>query len=71
MENEQTQAHKAPFDANAEEGDVVIDCPGGLAYSMTPEAAAATSDRLADAADAAQGQRKDTAEEAEAGAHPS
>ena len=42
---------------DAEDGDVVVDGPDGVAVSLTPEAAIETSDRLLDAGLMAQGQR--------------
>ncbi|HVF94450.1 MAG TPA: hypothetical protein VM900_09065 [Sphingomonas sp.] len=41
----------------AEEGNVYVDGPDGVAVAMTPGAAAETSDRLLHAANMAQGQR--------------
>jgi hypothetical protein len=46
-----------PSDVSAEEGFVLIDGPDGIAVSMSPDAAAETSDRLLDGASHAQGQR--------------
>lgn len=48
--------HDSPSDVTAEEGEVVVDGPGGVALSFTPEAAAETSDRLLQGAMAAKGQ---------------
>lgn len=39
--------------ATAEEGQVMLDGPDGVAIAMTPEAAAATAQSLLDAAEAA------------------
>lgn len=39
--------HDRPSDVVAERGDVHIDGPGGVAVSLTHEAAAETSNRLA------------------------
>jgi hypothetical protein len=50
--------HEIASEVTAEEGEVHIDGPGGLAMSMTPEAAAQTADRLHDGAKEAHGQRK-------------
>lgn len=44
-------------DVAAEEGDVHVTGPGGVVYTMTPDAAAETSDRLLYGATQAQGQR--------------
>lgn len=41
----------------AEDGNVYVDGPDGVAVALTPEAAADTSDRLLHAANTAQGQR--------------
>lgn len=41
----------------AEDGEVVVDGPDGVAVSLTPEAAAETSDRLMQGAVEASGQR--------------
>jgi hypothetical protein len=50
-----------PYDeashVEAEEGDVHVDGPDGVAISLTPDAAAETSDRLLKGAAQAQGQR--------------
>jgi hypothetical protein len=48
---------ETPSDVTAEEGFVLIDGPEGIALSMSPDAAAETSDRLLDGATHAQGQR--------------
>jgi hypothetical protein len=39
-----------PSRVAAEEGEVLVDGPNGIALSLTPEAAAETSQRLRDAA---------------------
>ena len=49
--------HQKASDVFAEDGEVHIDGPGGTAVSMTPEAAAETSDRLLHAATKAAGQK--------------
>jgi len=46
-----------PSEVSAEQGQVVVDGPDGVAVSLTPEAAAETSDRLLDRAAEAAGQR--------------
>ena len=51
------QAHDTPADVSATKGDVSVRGPGGIVYSMTPDAAAETSDRLLNGATQAQGQR--------------
>ena len=38
--------HSTASEVTAEEGEVHIDGPGGLAMAMTPAAAAKTADRL-------------------------
>ena len=48
-----------PSDVSAEQGEVIIDGPDGVAVSLTPEAARETSSRLLRAADEAAGQRRD------------
>lgn len=52
--------HDTPSDVNAKDGDVHVTGPGGVVVSLTPDAAAETSDRLLDGAARAQGQRIDT-----------
>lgn len=51
----------SPYDVashvTAEEGEVMIDGPGGLAVAMTPEAAEETGRRLLEASTEARGQR--------------
>lgn len=49
--------HDTPSDVNAENGVVLVTGPGGVVVSLTPEAAAETSDRLLGSATAALGQR--------------
>lgn len=60
--------HRAPLQragvASAEEGEVLLDGPDGVAVSMTPEAAEATARSLIAAAEEAANQRS-------AEAHPS
>jgi hypothetical protein len=51
------KSFETPSDVGAEEGEVVVDGPDGIAYSMTPEAAAETSDRLLEQAATARGQQ--------------
>lgn len=48
--------HDEPSTVTAEHGQVMVDGPDGVAVSLTPEAAAETSDRLLDGAAEAQGQ---------------
>jgi hypothetical protein len=50
--------YDTPSKVSAEEGEVMIDGPDGVAISMTPDAAAETSDRLLDQAAVARGQEK-------------
>jgi hypothetical protein len=45
-------------ETGAEDGEVTLDGPDGVAISMTPEAARETSDRLMDSAAEAAGQRR-------------
>ena len=49
--------HDSPSDISAEEGEVLVDGPGGVAVSLTPGAAAETSQRLLFGAAEAQGQK--------------
>lgn len=48
--------HDEASNVTAEEGQVMVDGPDGVAVSMTPDAAAETSDRLLHGAAEAQGQ---------------
>jgi hypothetical protein len=52
-------AHTTPAEVSAEDGDVQVVGPGGIAYSFTPDAAAETSDRLLFGAAEARGQEID------------
>jgi len=54
MEN---RPHETPSEVTAEEGEVQVDGPGGVAISFTPDAAFETSDRLFHGATKAQGQK--------------
>ena len=49
--------HDTPSEVAAEEGQVLVDGPGDVAVSMTPEAARVTSERLACGSDKAAAQR--------------
>ncbi len=51
------KVHDTPSDVSAEEGHVHIDGPDGVVVSLTPDAAAETSDRLLHEAGHAQGQQ--------------
>jgi hypothetical protein len=51
------QPHDTASDIYAEEGEVLVDGPGGTAVSLTPDAAAETSQRLLYGAAEAQGQK--------------
>ncbi len=51
------EPYDTPSDVSAADGEVLIDGPDGIALSMTPEAAAETSDRLLNGAAQAQGQK--------------
>jgi hypothetical protein len=55
MEHDRT--HNEPSEVNAEEGEVVVDGPNGVAVTFTPDAAAETSQRLLIGAAKAQGQK--------------
>jgi hypothetical protein len=48
--------HDEASEVAAEHGQVMVDGPDGVAVSLTPDAAAETSDRLLNAAVEAQGQ---------------
>jgi hypothetical protein len=50
------QAHAKPADVTALDGHVLVEGPGGIVYSFTPDAAAETSDRLLAGAAKAKGQ---------------
>lgn len=50
--------HDTPTTATAEEGEVMLDGPDGLAISMTPKAASHSADALAAAAREADAQQK-------------
>lgn len=58
----QSQLQTRPGIAVAEQGVVILDGPDGAAVTMTPEAAAATSASLMDAAATAQQQAADADE---------
>jgi len=51
------RAAETPADVAAEEGDVLVEGPGGIAYSFTPDAALETSERLLTGGMEAKGQR--------------
>jgi hypothetical protein len=51
------KAFDTPSRVTAAEGEVIVDGPDGVAYSMTPEAAAETSDRLLEQAAVARGKQ--------------
>ena len=51
------KAHCTPSDVVAEEGEVIVEGPDGVAYSLTPEAAEESSHRLLDGAAQARGQQ--------------
>ena len=52
-----TEPHTTPSDVCAEAGHVIIDGPGNVAVTLTPEAADETADRLIQSAAQAHGQR--------------
>lgn len=52
-----TQPADTPADVFAEDGEVMVEGPGGIVYSFTPDAAIETSDRLLSGGMEAQGQR--------------
>ncbi len=51
------KAHNEPSEITAEEGEVIVEGPDGVAVSLTPDAAAETSHRLLYGAAQAEGQR--------------
>lgn len=57
------QPHAQPGVAVAEQGVVILDGPGGLALTLTPDAAARTGQSLLDAAASAREQTPDSAPE--------
>jgi hypothetical protein len=58
--------HDKPSDVSAENGQVVVDGPDGVAVSLTPPAALETSDRLHKAAVTAAAQGRIAASDANA-----
>ena len=40
------KVHDTPSDVSADEGEVIIEGPDGVVFSLTPDAAVETSDRL-------------------------
>lgn len=52
-----TKVYDEPSNVEAVEGEVEVNGPDGVAVSLTPDAAAETSDRLLAAAATAEGQR--------------
>ncbi|MDQ2879504.1 MAG: hypothetical protein M3R41_10575 [Pseudomonadota bacterium] len=52
------QAHDTPTHATAEEGEVMLDGPDGVAVSLTPDAAHRSAKAIAEAASAAASQSK-------------
>lgn len=57
------KAYHTPSEVAAEEGEVVVDGPDGVAVSLTPEAALETSDRLLRGGLAAKGQQVEAEKE--------
>ena len=51
------KVENTPSEVTAVDGEVIVDGPDGVAVSMTPEAAAETSDRLLRGAAQARGQQ--------------
>ncbi len=54
-------AEKAPSEVNAEQGEVIVDGPDGVAFSLTPDAAQRTARALRTAAREARRQQSDAA----------
>ena len=50
------KAYDTPSKVSAEDGEVMVDGPDGVAFSLTPDAAAETSDRMLEQAAIARGQ---------------
>lgn len=55
-----TKAHDVPTTVTAEQGEVMLDGPDGLAVSFTPDAASKSASAIAAAADEAQRQSSRT-----------
>lgn len=53
----ETRAHDTPSEVCAEDGEVMVEGPDGIAVSFTPDAASETSQRLLDGAVTARGQQ--------------
>jgi hypothetical protein len=51
------KTYEEPSDVNADNGEVIVDGPDGVAVTLTPEAALETSQRLLDAGLEAAGQK--------------
>ncbi len=51
------RAADTPADVHAEDGEVLVEGPGGITYSFTPHAALETSNRLLNGGMEANGQR--------------
>ena len=51
------EPHEEPSSIAAEQGHVVVDGPGAIAFAMSPDAAIETAERLHQSAAMAQGQR--------------
>lgn len=58
-ENDMGKAHDTASNVVTEDGDVHVEIPNGVAYSMTPKAAAETSDRLREGSASARAQRRE------------
>jgi hypothetical protein len=56
---EPLKPYDQPSDVAAEEGEVIVDGPDGVAVSLTPEAAVETSHRMLEAGMTAEGQRRE------------
>ena len=50
------KAHRTPSNVFAEDGEVIVEGPDGVAFSMTPDAAEETSERMLSGAAEARGQ---------------
>lgn len=49
MDRKSIQPHSEPGTASAEDGHVLLDGPGGIAITLTPDAATVTGERLVEA----------------------
>jgi len=55
---ESVHSHAQPSDVSAEQGEVIVEGPNGVAVSLTPDAAEETARRMILAADSARRQAR-------------